>query len=417
MAKRRFQDPKPFKEGQFWWILYYEDYFNGDGKLVRKRKRKKLGSSDMLEAEAKRMAAEQLRPMNQADQTLGSATKLEDFIEDTYMPYLKENKANTTYGRSRGVLDNYLLPVFGKYRLRELTSLKLQSYFDQLKTSADGKNLCFQSRDKIRDVFSSALKHARKHGLIEKNPLEVVEVPRDKLGKLGKKRTKQYLTPAQFAELVALVPEPYATMVYVAIFTGLRVSELIGLRWDDVLSEEQENENGEMETRYKIQIDERFCRGDWDAPKSESSNATIGMNRCVFERIHRLKLLTVEGRAGRATRKYRVVKSSNPTDLVFQSLRDGKPMRDNNILVRFIKPAARALEMPWVNWRCLRTSHATWLKLAGADVKDAQAQMRHSRASTTLDFYQQFVPESQHRVIDRLPGLNARSNSRSVTFQ
>ena len=53
----------------------------------------------------------------------------------------------------------------------------------------------------------------------------------------------------------------------------------------------------------------------------------------------------------------------------------------------------------------LRTSHATWLKLAGADVKDAQAQMRHSRASTTLDIYQQFVPESQRRVVDKLSEL------------
>ncbi|HTE90693.1 MAG TPA: hypothetical protein VK639_17160, partial [Terriglobales bacterium] len=53
----------------------------------------------------------------------------------------------------------------------------------------------------------------------------------------------------------------------------------------------------------------------------------------------------------------------------------------------------------------LRTSHATWLKLAGADVKDAQAQMRHSRASTTLDVYQQFVPESQRKVVDRLSQL------------
>jgi integrase len=41
-----------------------------------------------------------------------------------------------------------------------------------------------------------------------------------------------------------------------------------------------------------------------------------------------------------------------------------------------------------VNWRSLRTSHAVWLKMAGADVKDAQGQMRHSRASTTLDIYQ-----------------------------
>ena len=61
--------------------------------------------------------------------------------------------------------------------------------------------------------------------------------------------------------------------------------------------------------------------------------------------------------------------------------------------------------LPWVNWRSLRTSHATWLKMAGADVKDAQAQMRHSRSSTTLDIYQQFVPESQQRAVDRLSRL------------
>ena len=81
--------------------------------------------------------------------------------------------------------------------------------------------------------------------------------------------------------------------------------------------------------------------------------------------------------------------------------------RDINILVRHIKPAARKLGLDFVNWRCLRTSHATWLKLAGADVKDAQAQMRHSPASTTMDVYQQFVPESQKRVVDRLGSLSA----------
>lgn len=49
-----------------------------------------------------------------------------------------------------------------------------------------------------------------------------------------------------------------------------------------------------------------------------------------------------------------------------------------------------------------------WLKLAGADVKDAQAQMRHSRASTTLDIYMQFVPESQRKVVDKLNTLGSR---------
>ena len=123
-----------------------------------------------------------------------------------------------------------------------------------------------------------------------------------------------------------------------------------------------------------------------------------------------MRILTVEVRAGRAIRKYRVVKSDGPNDLVFQSVKDGKPIRDNNILTRFIKPAARKLGLNWVNWRSLRTSHAVWLKMAGADVKDAQGQMRHSRATTTLDIYQQFVPESQQRVVNRLSALDTSIN-------
>ena len=66
-------------------------------------------------------------------------------------------------------------------------------------------------------------------------------------------------------------PQPVHRM-HTAIFTGLRVSELIGLKWDDI------HENS-------ITIDERYCRGDWDEPKSEASKATIPVNRSVIERI------------------------------------------------------------------------------------------------------------------------------------
>jgi len=44
-------------------------------------------------------------------------------------------------------------------------------------------------------------------------------------------------------------------------------------------------------------------------------------------------------------------------------------MRDNNVLSRHMRPAGRKLGIGFVNWRCLRTSHVTWLKMAGADVK------------------------------------------------
>jgi len=178
-------------------------------------------------------------------------------------------------------------------------------------------------------------------------------------------------------------------MIFVAVYTGLRVSEVIGLRWRCIHED-------------AITVEERYCRGDWGAPKSEASNATIPVNRAVVERIQKLKSLTLTVKAGRAIRKYPAVKSAGPDDLVFQSVSKGAPMRDNNILVRHIKPAALAIGKPWINWQVLRRSFATWLKLHGADVKDAQALMRHSRASTTLDIYQQFVPESQRRVVDGL---------------
>jgi integrase len=105
-------------------------------------------------------------------------------------------------------------------------------------------------------------------------------------------------------------------------------------------------------------------------------------------------------------RRYRVVKSDGPNDLVFQSVQ--KAIRENNILTRFIKPAGRTVGLLWVNWCCLRTSHAVWLKLVGADMKDAQGQMRHPKISTTMDIYTQFVPESQQKVVDRLDSLSRR---------
>jgi integrase len=229
-----------------------------------------------------------------------------------------------------------------------------------------------------------------RYELLVKNPVENVRLPKPAKGK----RVKPYISPDQFVALLRLMVEPYATMVFVAVFTGLRVSELIGLRWRNVHQD-------------SITVDERYCRGDWGPPKSPASNATIAVNRAVIERIHKLRVLTVEVKAGAGVRRYRAVKSDGPDDLVFQSLVTGGPMRDSNILVRHIKPAGRRLGIGWVNWLVLRRSHATWLKLSGADVKDTQAQMRHSRATTTLDIYQQFVPESQRKAVDRLTDLTA----------
>jgi integrase len=335
----------------------------------------------MGEREAEKVRDEFLRPLNQGLVNIGSATKFEDYVESVYRPVILPTMAKSTRDRTMSVYKNYLRPAFGSLCLRDITPLTVQRYVSGM---ANWK-LSQESKDKLRDVLSSILGSAVEYGLLVKNPVVGIRLPVPKCGK----RTKPYVTQEQFYELLNSVAEPYATMMFVAVYTGLRVSEVIGLRWRNVHED-------------SITVEERFCRGDWGAPKSEASNATIPVNLAVIARINRLKTLMVEVKAGRAIRRYPAVKSDGPDDLVFQSVSKGAPMRDNTILIRHIKPAARKLGIGWVNWQVLRRSFATWLKLKGADVKDAQALMRHSRASTTLDIYQQFVPESQRRVVDRL---------------
>lgn len=385
MARRRFQKPSPQRRGKHWIIQVRRDVVvNGQRKRVNERI--KLCSAEEPEREAERIAAETLRPLNQNLETIEAAvTNFTDYVENTYIPLVLPLLAATTRDRYEGVIRNHLIPEFGKLYLRNLTTKTIQKFFSGMASS----ELSHESRDKIRDVLSSILRSAVQYEVLLKNPVEAVQLPKCRK---GKSRTKPHITPEQFERLLARITEPYATMIFVAVYTGLRISELIALRWEDVHTD-------------SISIDERYCRGDWAEPKTASSNATIGVDPAVIDRIQRLKLLTVDVKAGRATRHYKLVKSDRPEDLVFQSVRTGAPMVDNNILCRHIKPAGRELGIPWVNWRCLRTSYATWLVEAGADPKSVQGQLRHSRISTTMDIYAQFVPEAQRLAVSKMSAM------------
>ena len=154
--------------------------------------------------------------MNQGLEGLASATNFQQFVEKIYLPVAKPLMASTTYPRSVGVFRDYLLPAFGDRALRDLTTLTLQTYFSKLTTSPKNQPLSHESRDKIRDVLSAALNFAVENGLLVRNPAEAVRVPPDRR---GRRRQKPWLTPEQFAQLLEHVPEPYATMVYVAVFT------------------------------------------------------------------------------------------------------------------------------------------------------------------------------------------------------
>jgi hypothetical protein len=79
-------------------------------------------------------------------------------------------------------------------------------------------------------------------------------------------------------------------------------------------------------------------------------------------------------------------------------------MNDGNIRNRHLKPAVLKLgiDPKKVNWQVFRRSYMTNLADSGANVKDIQAQGRHSRASTSMDVYVQHVAESQRRAVQKM---------------
>jgi len=334
----------------------------------------------MAVREVQKIADERLRPMNQGLGLIGPAMSFSDFMNETYIPTYLSRLSSTTQSSYSGMISKYLEPRFGRECLKDFTRAALESYFSGMVAQVS-----YPTISKIRDALSSILRAAVHVEYLNKNPMEGLLLPKDK----RPRRPKPTITPKQFFRLVEIVSEPYATMIFVAVWTGLRVSELIGLKWRCIHAD-------------SITVEERFCRGDWSDPKTESSAATIGVEPEVIARLLRLTHLTVAVRAGRAVRKHKLVKSGGPDDLVFQSVQTGRPMNDQNILKRHLQPAARKLGLPFVNWRCLRTSHATWLVQAGADPKSVQGQMRHSRISTTMDIYAQIVPTAQRRALQQL---------------
>jgi len=398
MARRRFQSPKPFREGNWWWINPWQDEFI-EGRIVRKRKRMKVAPAALSEREARRIATETLRPMNQGLESIGSATQFGAYIASTYRSTVLPLLATTTRNNYEGVLRKHLLPMFSEAALRDVNTITLQKYFSGMRSG-------HTTAMKIKDVLASVLGSAVRFGLLVKNPLTGVQLLAPRVGK----RTKSHITPEQFDALVNLMAEPYATMVYVCVMAGLRVSELIGLKWEDVHAD-------------AITVDERFCRGDWGCPKTTASSATIGVHVSVIRRINQLKdaKVTINWGARGARKEFKLVRSDAPADLVFQSLRTGAPMSDHNILSRHIKPAAEKLGIGWVNWQVLRRSYATWLVESGADPKAVQGQMRHSRISTTMDIYAQFVPDSQRRAVTQMAemvaGRVAKPKEASVLVQ
>jgi integrase len=309
---------------------------------------------------------------------------LEQFVrekwEPTMVPLLKPSSARY-YGAQ---LRRHILPVLGQRRLCDLSLAEGQAFLTRKRT----EGLSGSSVHGIRTALSKLLQAAVKWSYLERNPACGLVV-----GDRHPVNERAFLMPEQVRTLLAALPEPCCSMVLILSLTGLRIGELLALRWKHV-----DFMHG------AIRVREAVSEGRFTTLKTRSSRRDVPISEPVRDAL--LALHSANAR---------------PEDLVFAS-RVGTPISPQNLGNRVLRPTCRTLGLPVVGWHSFRHTHATLLAEVGESLKTAQAILGHSDLATTLNVYAHPIPESQRRAVERVaqilfpivPELDGSSRAQKV---
>jgi integrase len=368
--KRSFQSGSLFQRGKrnmVWVGRWWEETIDGKGKSVRVRRSEILG--EVAEMTSKRQAARLLTQRIQrinGDQYSRQATrKFVDFVRVDWEPVLLPTMKYATQKSYAYFIRVHLIPALGDFRLRDINREPIQAMLNgKLDTG-----LAWETVHHLQCALSKILGTAVEWGYIEANPVRMTRLPR-------RRRTyaKAVLTPVQLRLLVPRLPEPSRSLVLLLMLTGLRIGELLALRWRNV----------DLAVGL-VRVEETVYEGHFDEPKSRHSVRLIPLGP--------LAVAMLSDRRGRGI--------ADPSTLVFSS-RIGTTLDRRTLLSRQLKPVAKAAGLGNVTWHLLRHSNATLHDSLGTPLGTVQALLGHSSSEITRQVYLHSLPEDRRVAAERL---------------
>ena len=184
------------------------------------------------------------------------------------------------------------------------------------------------------------------------------------------------VSPAQIQGLLASLPEPSRSLAWLLVLTGLRIGELLALRWRDV-----DLSLGVLHVRRTL------YEGRFDEPKSKRSRRTVPLAPKGVEIL--------------SARKPGVVQ---PEALVFGTAL-GTPLDRHNLRNRQLQPAAERLKLERIGWHWLRHAHATLLDAVGTPLGTVQALLGHSSSEITREVYLHSIPSDARGAVQKVENL------------
>jgi integrase len=239
---------------------------------------------------------------------------LDSWLSDCVKPLVDAGKmAHSTYVRYRGIIDNHLKPALGRRKLKDVTRAEVRRLY-----LVKGETLSPRSVDYIHVTLQTALSRAVRDDLIPRN---VAEGERPRSSRQRRSDDVKALSPAQVRALLDAARGTRNEALYiVALHTGLRQGELLGLRWADL-------DAGKVAVRRSLKVTEHGL--DFGPPKNKASRRSVPLNRTAAGALRAHK--------ARQNKERMAARTWRDTDLVFPN-RVGKPADHNNLYYREYKP-------------------------------------------------------------------------------
>lgn len=229
----------------------------------------------------------------------------------------------------------------------------------------------------IWNVMKLTFKFGVKWGYLNENPMgeKRVELPR---GSTKRIKHSVQLTAAEFFRILGLLERREQLAVAFAGWLGPRVSEIFGLKWQDL-----DLQNG------TVSFHRGFVQGRITPLKTEASRTNLPIPDELMDLLRQWHSISPYNR---------------PDDWIFASphTKGLRPFWPAQLLKKHIKPVALAAGLPNIGWHSFRHTVSAWGKEAGLKLEDVKTLLRHEDIATTSNVYGDLGMEAKRRIQRRL---------------
>jgi integrase len=296
-----------------------------------------------------------------------------------WLAHAKGRVRGKTYEGYGGMLRLYLSPALGGVPLRDLTPLHLQDLYSGLLA----RGLSGGTVLNLHLVLVQAFGQAARWGLVAVSPAAGVQPPRPR-------RPEMAVVDAPLAERIlgAVCGTSFELPVAMAICTGMRRGEILGLRWKDL-----DPDYSVAHVRRSLQTTGGALR--FEEPKTRRSRRAVDLPETLRPYLDRQK-------AAQGTRRAACPDWSD-LDLVIDG-GNGRPVNPDTLSSGWYR-FARRRGLPHIRFHDLRHAHATLMLLQGVHPKVVSERLGHASVGITLDTYSHVLPTMQAEAVRAFDSL------------